>query len=59
MSDYVWTNTPKSIDKGFHVNYWNKNGSLKRNSSWEYGAIKINDASANDFYSVIDHYPDI
>ena len=43
-------------DKGFHVNWWDHNGSRKR-KDWLIGANIIKDGSNDDFYQLIQHFP--
>ncbi|MEC8009190.1 MAG: hypothetical protein VX185_00295 [Pseudomonadota bacterium] len=43
-------------DKGFHVNWWDHNGSRKR-KDWFIGANIIKNGSNDDFYQLIQHFP--
>ncbi|AJQ94746.1 RHS repeat-associated core domain-containing protein [Gynuella sunshinyii] len=44
-----------SSDKGFHINWWVKNG-LKR-KDWTLGAVKVDGASKSDYLSILEHFP--
>ncbi|MEV0323648.1 DUF6531 domain-containing protein [Streptomyces sp. NPDC050659] len=46
---------PKS-DKGFHVNWWNKEGA-KRSNKWKYGANIIRGAGNQEYQDVLRHFP--
>ena len=42
--------------KGFHVNWWNRTGGIKR-GDWVYGANIIQGGTLDDFYSLLEHFP--
>ena len=42
--------------KGFHVNWWDRSAGPKR-SMWKYGAIKVEDGTLDDMYSLMQHFP--
>ena len=42
--------------KGFHVNWWDQTGGLKR-IDWLYGANKIEGGTLDHFWQTLQHFP--
>jgi hypothetical protein len=47
---------PKNPDKGFHVNWWVKNGP-KRSDGWQSGANVIRGGTDQDYWEIMQHLP--
>ncbi|MEV6738706.1 hypothetical protein AB0N14_17930 [Streptomyces sp. NPDC051104] len=47
---------PANPDKGFHVNWWVKNGP-KRSDGWSYGVNVIDGGSYDQYLEILSHFP--
>ncbi|TLS42927.1 hypothetical protein FE633_28440 [Streptomyces montanus] len=47
---------PKDPDKGFHVNWWNREG-RKRSDNWKLGANTVRGGTEADYLAVLEHFP--
>jgi hypothetical protein len=47
---------PESPTKGFHINWWFRQGP-KRKDGWYYGAVTIKNATKESYQEILNHFP--